>query len=154
MDIAIRKAMPPDAEALALFMKNLGMFPWMNEENPHLSQERVAAQLALCLADTSHTVLVAHRNDKLIGYAAVHWNPYLVLPAPEGYISELFIDANTRGAGVGSKLLDEIRREAVRRGCSRLSLLNGENRDSYQRRFYQERGFKERTTMVNFVLTL
>ena len=154
MDLEIRKATPYDAKTLATFIMDLDMFSWINEEDSHSFQDRVATQLSLCLADSSHTVLLAVANGEIIGYAAAHWLPYLILRGPEGYVSELFVREESRGAGAGALLLAEIKREAAQRGCSRLSLLNRKSRASYQRGFYQKHEFEERTDMVNFVLSL
>ncbi len=154
MEIAIRKATTSDAPALARFVKDLGMFSWMNEDDPPSFRDRVAAHLSHCLADESHTVYVARREEDLIGYAVVHWLPYLILRGPEGYLSEFFVREEARGARAGTSLLAEIRREAIRRGCSRLSLLNNRSRASYQRGFYSKHGFEERADMANFILLL
>ena len=89
-----------------------------------------------------------------MGYISVHWLPYLFLEGPEGYISELFIRDNQRGKGIGGKLLSIVKEEAMERGCSRLSLLNGHNRESYERNFYLKKGFIERDKMANFILKL
>jgi hypothetical protein len=58
-----------------------------------------------------------------------------------------------RSAGAGSALLDEVRRRALLKGCSRLSLLNGRQGEAYRRGFYANRHWKERE-MANFVQLL
>ncbi|MCL6477309.1 MAG: GNAT family N-acetyltransferase [Peptococcaceae bacterium] len=86
-------------------------------------------------------MLVAeNETGEVIGYTAVHWLPYLILAGPEGYVSELFIRRSVRGNGVGRMLLEEVKKQAVLRGCSRLLLLNGRNRESYVRGFYKKLG--------------
>jgi len=154
MDVTIRQATLSDATALSALVKNLGMFSWMDEEDPQLLRERLTTHLARCLADDSHSVFVAQQDEQIIGYGLVHWLPYLILRGPEGYISELFVGDESRGAGVGALLLDEMRREAIHRGCFRLSLLNRNSRPSYLRNFYPKNGFVERPDMVNFILPL
>jgi hypothetical protein len=44
--------------------------------------------------------------------------------------------------------------EAKKRRCSRLSLLNLRNRESYQRGFYKKQGWTEREHVANFVFPL
>ena len=90
----------------------------------------------------------------MVGYAAVHWLPYLLLAGPEGYVSELFVRDSEQGKGVGTKLLEVVKREAEERGCSRLMLLNMRYRESYQRGFYKKLGWQEREDAANFVLQL
>lgn len=51
----------------------------------------------------------------IVGYIAVHWLPYLFLPAPEGYVSELFVSESVRGQGIGTQLLETVTIEAKRR---------------------------------------
>ena len=62
-------------------------------------------------------------EGEIIGYCAVHWLPYLMMPGPEGYVSELFLNQSSRGLGIGGQLLKTIKAEAEKRGCSRLMLL-------------------------------
>jgi len=102
--------------------------------------------------DDSHTVYVAEDSaGAVVGYAAVHWLPYMLLAGPEGYVSELFIQESARGKGAGTKLLEVIEAEAKERGCSRLMLLNLRQRESYQREFYKKHGWEERPGVANFV---
>ncbi len=89
-----------------------------------------------------------------MGYAAVHWLPYLFMPGPEGFVSELFIDDEARGQGIGTKLLESVKQEAQARGCTRLSLINLRDRESYQRGFYAKLGWQERPDAANFILRL
>jgi GNAT superfamily N-acetyltransferase len=103
--------------------------------------ERVRQHISLCLADDSHSAFVAENEKlKVIGYSSVHFLPYFFLPGPEGYVSELFISAETRGKGVGTALLEMVIGEAQKRGCARLSLINSRTRESYIRQFYEKHG--------------
>jgi GNAT superfamily N-acetyltransferase len=153
-DTTIRLAAPADAAAITGLLRSLGLFHHLEAESPEATARRVARHLALCLADGSHTVLVAESGGVLAAYCAVHWLPYLILTGPEGYVSELFVEEGQRGRGLGAALLDAAAAEGRHRGCSRLNLLNNRQRDSYQRGFYAKRGWEERTNMANFVLKL
>ena len=107
------------------------------------------------MADTSHSIYVAETAQYgVIGYACVHWLPYLFLPGPEGYLSELFVEQTHRGKGVGKQLLNSIVTEAKHRDCSRLMLITSRGRESYRREFYLKQGWVERDGMANFVLRL
>ena len=59
-----------------------------------------------------------------------------------------------RGQGIGSRLLEAVKAEAKRRGCSRLQLVNFRQRESYQRGFYAKAGWEERPDGASFVLYL
>lgn len=155
MEIHIRKAEIADAPALAGLLRSLDLFAHINTETPQSTEERVHRHLALGLADDSHSILVAElAAGKIAGYCAAHWLPYLILAGPEGYVSELFIQEECRGQGIGAQLLEAIEVEAQKRGCFRLMLLNMRRRESYQRQFYAKHGWEERPDAANFILPL
>lgn len=156
MDATIRPAQFADAAAITALILELGQF---GHHFAGLSdagaQQRVARLLEQCLSDASHSVYIAvGATGALVGYTAVHWLPYLFLPGPEGYVSELFVAEAARGSGIGSRLLQAIIQEARARGCSRLSLLNMRDRESYERGFYMKQGWQERPDAANFILRL
>lgn len=153
--ILIRCAAPDDLPALAALLQAVGWWPALNAAAPAELHARIGPLLRQALQDDSHTLLVAiDPAGALLGYTAVHWLPYLFLPGPEGYISELFVHPQARGCGVGARLLEAVAAEARRRGCSRLSLLNNRSRDSYARKFYEKHGWEERPVMANFIRKL
>jgi GNAT superfamily N-acetyltransferase len=155
MEIQIRKAKQKDALALSALIRSLGIFHRLDQETPQDTQQRVHKHLEMCLADESHLLLVAQTKEgQVAGYCSVHWLPYLFLSGPEGYVSELFIREEFRGAGIGGQLLAEIKIAARKRGCARLMLLNFRQRESYQRQFYSKQGWEERVEMANFICTL
>lgn len=155
MDIQIRKAKAEDTHSITEILRALGWFAHLNSEPLEATQRRVARHLESCHADDSHTVYVAEDSaGAVVGYAAVHWLPYMLLAGPEGYVSELFIQESARGKGAGTKLLEVIEAEAKGRGCSRLMLLNLRQRESYQREFYKKHGWEERPGVANFVRKL
>jgi len=123
-------------------------------ERPERTQKRIAAHLERCQADESHTLLVAHDGERVLGYVGVHWLPYLILPGPEGFVSELFVADSARGRGIGGRLVEAVRAEAFKRGCFRLMLLNRKTRESYRRGFYEKAGWTERHEFGNFVIIL
>jgi GNAT superfamily N-acetyltransferase len=84
----------------------------------------------------------------------VHWLPYLLLPGPEGYVSELFLRESSRGLGIGGQLIETVKAEALKRNCSRLMLLNLRKRESYKRGFYKKQGWEERQEAVNFIFKM
>jgi GNAT superfamily N-acetyltransferase len=155
MELHIRRAGIEDAPAIARIVRALGWFAYLNSETEAQTTDRVANHLGLCRADASHSVYVAESHAaEVVGYAAVHWLPYLCFLGPEGYVSELIIQAEQRGQGIGTQLLAAIKREAIERGCSRLMLINKRNRESYLREFYAKQGWIERPAAASFVLPL
>lgn len=144
-----------DVAAISQIIRDLGFFAYLKEESEQDTEQRIIHHFALCAQDDSHTVYVAENSGgKVVGYVSIHWIPYFILQAPDGYVSELFVASSERGKGIGSKLLAVAKEEAQKQGCSRLSLLNLRNRESYQRGFYKKQGWTEREHVANFVLTL
>jgi GNAT superfamily N-acetyltransferase len=155
MKISIRNTKFEDAEAITRIIREVGWFEHLKSESAEVIEERVRQHISLCLADDSHSTFVAETEDgKVVGYSSVHYLPYFFLPGPEGYVSELFISTKARGRGIGTALLEQIIAEARRHGCARLSLINSRTRESYQRKFYEQHGWKERTEVAAFVLPL
>lgn len=155
MDIKIRNVQKLDAEDITSIIREVGWFEHLKSETAQTTAERVHQHISLCLADDSHSAFVAEdEKHKVIGYSSVHYLPYLFLPGPEGYVSELFISEKSRGKGVGTALLEKIIAEARKRGCARLSLINSRTRESYLRHYYEKHGWKERTEVAAFVLPL
>lgn len=150
--IIIRNAATYDLPIITDILRETGWFPYMAD--PDKALEQVEDNFLEDALDENHSVLVAEYDGDVVGYAAVHWLPYLFLPAPEGFISELFVSEYFRGKGIGARLLDEITKRAKERDCARLHLVNGRNRPSYEMRFYHKRGFVERESLANFVMVL
>jgi len=152
--VNVRKAGPEDASALTEVIRSVEYFTHLIELPFEEARATVAGALQQDLSCDDHLVLLAEDADgRILGYSSVHWLPYLLFEGPEGYVSELFIHESARGRGVGALLLETIKAEARRRGCMRLSLLNGRQRDSYRREFYKKNGWRERD-MANFVFDL
>lgn len=156
MTFIIRTAQLDDAARLTDLILAIGWFQhYFEGASSEAIQERVRQKLRLNLADDSHTLYVAESAaGQLDAYVAVHWLPYLFLPGPEGYVSELFVRESARGQRLGSQLLAAVKKEAAKRGCTRLSLLNMRSRESYQRGFYGKQGWDERPEAANFILRL
>lgn len=151
----VRKAALSDALALAAFLKGMNYFHRLEALSLPQVEAQVERHLRLCLADDGHSVYLAETPaGEILGYSNVHWLPYLFLPGPEGYVSELFVAESARGQGIGTALLKAVKGEAAARGCSRLSLLNMRGRESYQREFYAKDGWQERDDAANFVFDM
>jgi GNAT superfamily N-acetyltransferase len=152
MKITIRPATPEDTAAIAAILNELD---WFTPPNDALDETTLSRHLQLCTTGNNHTVLAAQTAaGEVVGYAAVHWLPYLFLPGPEGYVSELFVRRAARGQGAGAQLLAAVKAQAQARGCFRLRLLNHRQRESYQRSFYKKQGWQEHEWMAVFTLPL
>jgi GNAT superfamily N-acetyltransferase len=155
MTYTIRPAERGDAAGLSTLLRSIGWFQHMQAEEPQQTLATVSAQLERCLSSDEHTILVAQSPaGQVAGFVAIHWLPYLFMRGPEGFISELFISEDSRGQGLGSRLLDAAVAAARERGCVRLQLINYRSRESYQRGFYAKAGWTERAEAAAFVYVL
>ena len=155
MNVEIRKATVKDAEGIAEVLKKADRSVYSTPTPYNATRERIAMHIKMCNADKSHTIYVAENEiGQIVGYVSAHWLPYLFLNGPEGYLSELFIREEYRDEGIGTKLLETVKTEARKRGCSRLLLLNSRKRESYERSFYKKQGWTEREEAANFVYNL
>ncbi len=134
MSARIRKAAASDATAVFELVR------------AHASFEREVALLsldgleAILSADSPPThLLVAERNDVLVGYAAVTFDFSLWRGRPYGHLDCLFITAGMRGRGIGRQLFDGSMRLARAEGVDRLEWqTQAWNRDAI--RFYLRTG--------------
>lgn len=125
------------------------------QQTSEITARTIEVNLKRIETSGSSTAYVAEVPEgTLIGYAAVHWVPFLFLSGGEAYVTELFVRPSHSGKGVGSSFLETIVAESKRRGCARVSLLNGRDVESYHREFYKNRGWIERSGMANFVLPI
>jgi N-acetylglutamate synthase-like GNAT family acetyltransferase len=139
----IREARREDASAIAAILRALSWVDRIKNENAITTEQHVAHMLELAVHEHCNTVLVAEGNNgAVVGYLAVHWFPNL-MRGLDGYVSELFVHPDETGRGAGSHLLEAVREYAVKRGCTRIFLMNRRIRESYQRGFYAKHGWEE-----------
>lgn len=151
-DVTVRKARPRDAEAMAVILREIG---WSERRNS-LALEKVSSPIGDLLAHAQndpggHTVYAAcGPGEKVLGFAAVHWVPFIMLGGYEGYVSDLFVSPSAGGAGVGGRLIEAVMEEGERRDAYRLMVTNGKDKQSYLRGFYSKKGWTERPRVANF----
>ncbi len=150
--VTYRAATVEDAPQVAQLLIDIGWFSGLKGKSHNEIAQIVQTHLANGSDSTSTTVAVI--DGVVHGYTNTHWLHDLFMPAPEGYVSEVFVSPSHQGQGIGTHLLELIATEGKKRGAFRLSLINGKHRDSYQRNFYQKHGWEERELMANFVFWL
>ena len=86
-------------------------------------------------------VFVAEEDAEIVGVASFWLRPRLNWTTLEGWIPDLYVHPAHRERGVGRQLIDACAAEARRRGCHRLTLESGLQRDDAHR-LYESYGFR------------
>lgn len=107
--IAVRKAVPADAEAVSGIERRTSASPWsLNSLSDDISS-RDRAYVAVAVQTSEDDVTI-------IGYADM-W-----LIAGEAQLNNIAVDAEYRGQGLGRKLLTHMAEKAADRGCRIMTL--------------------------------
>jgi N-acetylglutamate synthase-like GNAT family acetyltransferase len=153
--VHIRQANPEDCVGIAAVVHAVNELRSVATQSRDVTANTIEMNLKRMTRSGNSTAYVAEEPEGvIIGYGAVHWIPFLFLSGGEAYVTELFVRPADCGKSAGSNLLETIVVEAKRRGCSRVSLLNGRDGESYRRNFYKNRGWVERDRMANFILPI
>lgn len=151
----IRIAGHEDSAGIAAVVHAMTELTSISRQPVEVTAESILSNLErISSSDSSSVYLAEEASGEVVGYGVVHWTPFLFLRGGEAYVTELFVKPDASGKGIGSGILGLIRSEALRRGCSRISLLNGRDGESYHREFYKKHGWIERDYMANFILPL
>jgi GNAT superfamily N-acetyltransferase len=143
--MSVRSARPEDFAAVTALLEALGRAEVTDE-----TRESCRALYEAQLGDSGAEHLVAEDNGAVVGFCSLHYRPRLNFPTPEAWIPDLFVAEEARERGLGRALLDEAERRARARGCHRLTLESGYQRDAAHRlyarfgmedagRFFQKR---------------
>jgi GNAT superfamily N-acetyltransferase len=139
-DVEIRAATVDDlAELLRLYEVLADGRPGASPADPELG----GRILATAVVDPNRTVLVAATGDGcLVGTVDLLVVPNLTRAGrPWGAVENVVVDDTARRHGVGTRLMDEVRRRAAAAGCYKLQLLSNKRR-AEAHAFYEAAGFE------------
>ncbi len=145
----IRRATIEDAKELSELIHSLETFSAMQGLSL-VELQSVTLDLLSENKDNSNYLIWVAATPKIVAYVVMHIMPNILYSANDAFISELFVDKGARGQGLGSKLLDVATKEARKRNCFRIQLLNIKNREAYQRGFYKKQAWRERKSVAVF----
>lgn len=137
---SVRRARPGDAHALRRLLRELGYDP-----ADHRAADETMAQV---VRHPEAAVFVACEGVEVVGFVALSHRPQMRLGGRLASVDELVVTESRRGRGIGSALLEAAVQHARSLYCTRIDILQSRGRESYDRRFYQERGFEEVGTAV------
>lgn len=150
-DVAIRRAVMADEPALgryggALMRQHHDLDPrrFIRSENPEAGYGRF---LASQLVEPECVVLVAERAGEVVGYAYAGLEPMSWKDLREacGYLHDVFVDPDARGARIGEHLVRAAIEWLEAQGVPRVVLMSAARNEGAQRLF-ERLGF--RRTMV------
>jgi ribosomal protein S18 acetylase RimI-like enzyme len=133
VEIEIRDAVEPDAEALAPLLLQL-----MHEPS---SPEQIRKRLRLLAGTGVDRMLVAVRERRVVGLAGLHVAWMVHLDTPTARLMSLVVDEACRGQGIGRRLVEASCDLARARGCDRIELTSRLSR-SGAHSFYEAVGFE------------
>ena len=128
----VRRATGDDAPGLVALLRSLERCDWLRAEEPAAAEARVRAGL-LAADGACRSVYVAAADDgAILGYVAVHWLPYFILPGPEGFVSELFLSPAARVVA-DHMMIDAATRESLEITLSQAGVRKGSLLDAVDR---------------------
>jgi GNAT superfamily N-acetyltransferase len=134
-DIVLREATCADVTSARALVRELGY--------GELDEPTFAQVFGAVLGDPSQQVWLAEQNGAIAGLMSLTIKPQIRLAGFVVTIDELVVTEASRGEGVGAKLLDLAKTEALRVRARRLELHTARGRPSYERGFYVKNGFTE-----------
>lgn len=92
-------------------------------------------------------------EGKLLGFGSLSMFPLIHEDGYLGRVSALAVKENSRGKGIGKRLMDYMERIASSYGCKRIELTSGVHRESNAHEFYIRIGY-EKYAGARFVKSL
>src|SRR5688572_5184679 len=132
--IELRKARPGDANGVRTLVEQLGYAP---------DARGFAETFTQVVRHPEAAVFVLAEGVRVVGYLAISHRPQIRLGGRIAVIDELAIDADHRGRGFGSELLEHGLDVARGLGCVQIEVSTERARDSVARGFYHKHHFVE-----------
>ncbi len=111
------------------------------------TEQGYASYLATQLNDASVVILVAVRDEEVLGYtyAGMEGHDWMALRGPAGALYDIVVDPVHRGRGVGRSLLEATITALEQRGAPRV-VLSTADRNASAQQLFERAGF--RRTMI------
>jgi N-acetylglutamate synthase-like GNAT family acetyltransferase len=129
----IRDAYSSDAEALVALIRHLG-YP--------ASADAVRERVERLWSSEADRLVVAELDGEIVGLASLHTSLSIAYDGQAAKLSAIVVDERHRQRGIGRALVEEMEREAKRRGCCLVFLTTAGRREDAHA-FYERMGFEE-----------
>jgi ribosomal protein S18 acetylase RimI-like enzyme len=142
-DPTVRPFAEGDRDAVVALAPRLaiGVASWRDPSAVIASALEWVAESMAEAASADRTLFVAEQDGRVVGFVSVSTRRHFTGEL-DAYIGELVVDAQAERTGVGTALVDEACRWAMRRGLHRIGLETGAANHG-ARRFYSRLGFVE-----------
>jgi ribosomal protein S18 acetylase RimI-like enzyme len=133
VELTIRDASTDDAEALVALLGQLGY---------SASGDAVRERVERLWSSEADRLVVADLDGEIVGLASLHTSLSIAYDGPAAKLSAIVVDERRRRRGIGQALVEEMEREAERRGCCLVFLTTAGRREDAHA-FYERIGFEE-----------
>jgi GNAT superfamily N-acetyltransferase len=137
----IRKARVGDLEGLLRLYDQLRSGVSLIRRAPTRPDAVHQEALKKLMADKSVHVLVYQSGKKIVGTCTAYILPRLYRGRPLGVLDTIVVDSDSRGHGVGRKLIEEAAQICRKAGCGQVNLTSNTQRVRAHR-FYESLGFE------------
>ena len=138
----IRSATTSDADAIVPLLAELGY--------PTVSSEVVARLDRLAMTDNC-LVLVAERDNEVVGLGTGHMFASIHTTEPVAWLTTLVVRDDRKALGVGRELVGKIEKWARQNGAVRISVTSGNHRVGAHK-FYERCGYESTGVRLTKVL--
>lgn len=145
MSVHIRRCERRDLPAVRELMRQLAEVAPTDTDFRLDKLEAILAEMEQL--PTIYLNLVAVMEGRVVGFASAIFYKTLFHEGGTALINELVVDRTVRGAGIGSRLVEEIKREAIARGMDELEV-GTEQSNVLAQRFYRRQGFDKEYALL------
>jgi ribosomal protein S18 acetylase RimI-like enzyme len=129
VEVTIRPVGPEDVESLVPLMRAYCAFYGTAPADGALA---AMSRSFLAAGDRATQLIARDPAGDAVGYATILWSWDTTLAAPVAVMEDLFVAAQTRGAGVGRALIEACRRAAAARGVAALDWMTAPDNHTAQ----------------------
>lgn len=142
--VDIRTCRPEDFAGVLRLLAQL----WPNQS---LDSNRIRSVFDRALASDRQIYLCATIHDQVVGFGSLTIKNNLWQQGYLANVDELVVDAEQRGRGIGTKLLEHLVALAIQRGCRRVELDSAFHREKAHG-FYEAHGFQKRAYLFSRIV--
>ncbi len=121
------------------------------EDNDEFNIESSIQHCRDLMKDPSHYMLVAKDEGNVLGFVNFTARKSIMHQGLSGLIDELIVSENSRGSGIGKRLILAVIDKCRELGCSEVEV-STEKSNAKARRFYKSCGFKEDAVLLEIDL--